>query len=114
MGSFAGRHFRRLFAIMSDVGKWCTVTVTDRAGRRYSLDLQAESSYDAAHIYMAHVQEEPRCGLPKPTLETIFEVATDQGVYRVEASKLRDWIERKRKDLNGPRSVLFRRRPRFE
>jgi hypothetical protein len=103
--------FVRYYVVM---GKWCTVTVTDGAGRRHSLDLQAESSYDAAHIYMAHVQEEPRCGLPKPTLETVFEVATDQGVYRVDARKLNNWIERKRKDLNGPKSVLFRRRPRFE
>lgn len=32
------------------VAKWCTVTVTDSEGKRYSVDVQATSSYDAAHL----------------------------------------------------------------
>ena len=34
------------------VGKWCTVTVTDGDGKRYSVDVNADSSYDAAHLYL--------------------------------------------------------------
>jgi hypothetical protein len=44
------------------------VTTTDSQGRRYSLDLQAASTYDAAHVYLCHVKEHPEKGLPRPTL----------------------------------------------
>jgi hypothetical protein len=57
--------------------RWCTVTVVDADGRRHSLDLQAASSFDAAHIYICHVKEHPERGLPRPTLATVFEVAID-------------------------------------
>ena len=109
-----GLDVRLLFAILLGMGKWCTVTVSDVTGRRYSLDLSAESSYDAAHLYMAHVAREPRCGLPTPTVDTVFEVVTDGVIHQVDGKRLKQWIERKRMDMNGPRSVLFRRRPRFE
>jgi hypothetical protein len=35
-----------------DIGaaKWCTVTTLDGDGKRYSLDVLAESSFDAAHL----------------------------------------------------------------
>lgn len=36
------------------MGKWCTVTVTDGEGKRYSLDMNGDSSYDAAHLYLTH------------------------------------------------------------
>jgi hypothetical protein len=96
------------------MGKWCTVTVIDANGRRHSLDLVADSSYDAAHLYMAHVATEPRCGLPKPTAQTVFEIVTEGTVHQVQGDRLKDWIEERRQDLKDPRSVLFRRRPRLE
>ena len=30
--------------------RWCTVTVTDQDGRRHSIDVQATSTFDAAHL----------------------------------------------------------------
>src|SRR5580658_2035399 len=56
------------------MGKWCTVTVTDGEGKRYSLDVNADSSYDAAHLYLTHVRGHPSCGFPIPTTLTLFEV----------------------------------------
>src|SRR5579862_3467209 len=50
------------------VGKWYTVTVTDGEGRRYSLDVKAASSYDAAHLCLTHVRGNPGCGMPIPTI----------------------------------------------
>ena len=38
-------------------GKWCTVSTTDAAGRRYSLDVEAASTYDAAHIYIGYLMK---------------------------------------------------------
>ena len=38
------------------MGKWCTVTVVDGEGKRYSLDVKAVSPYDAAHLYLTHVR----------------------------------------------------------
>jgi hypothetical protein len=64
--------------------KWCTVTVTDDQGRRHSLDLQAASTFDAAHVYVCHVKEHPERGHPCPTLATLFEVVIESKVYRVE------------------------------
>ena len=54
--------------------RWCTVTVADKEGRRHSLDFQADSLFDAAHIYVCHVKEHPERGLPQPTVNTLFEV----------------------------------------
>src|ERR1022692_3458493 len=52
------------------MGKWCTVTMTDGEGKRYSLDVNADSSYDAAHLYLTHVRGNPACGFPIPTTST--------------------------------------------
>jgi hypothetical protein len=60
-----------------------TVTVTDGEGGRYSLDVQADSSFDAAHLYLTHVKAKPNCGLPVPTTATTFEVITDGKIFHV-------------------------------
>jgi len=93
---------------------WCTVTVVDAEGRRHSLDLQAASLFDAAHIYVCHVREHPESGLPRPTLATVFEVVIDAKAYRVEGKALQRWIVRRRSELNGPKGMLFHRRPTIE
>ena len=94
--------------------KWCTVTVTDDQGRRHSLDLQAASTFDAAHIYVCHVKEYPERGHPRPTLATLFEVVIESKVYRVEGRALQRWIVKRRQELNGPRGMLFKQRPTLE
>src|SRR5580658_3920280 len=33
-------------------------------GRRYSLDVNADNSYGAAHLYLTHVKGHPGCGMP--------------------------------------------------
>lgn len=48
------------------VGSWCMVTVSDGDGRRHSLDVQAESSYDAAHLYLHAAKSNPASALPVP------------------------------------------------
>jgi hypothetical protein len=54
--------------------RWCTVTVTDQDGRRHSVDVQATSTFDAAHLFVVEAKKERAVGLPKPTLATVFEV----------------------------------------
>jgi hypothetical protein len=93
------------------VGKWCTVTVTDRDGQRYSLDVNADSSYDAAHLYLAHVRGNPSCGFPIPTTSTQFEVVTQGRIHRVPGARLKKWIENRRQEFKGPRGLLFSQRP---
>ncbi len=94
--------------------RWCTVTVTDPSGRRHSVDVQAESSFDAAHQYVVEAKQERVVGLPKPTLATTFEVVTDGKVYRVSGAALQHWIVERRKDKRGPRGFLFSQRPGLE
>ena len=93
------------------MGKWCTVTVTDGDGKRYSLDINANSSYDAAHLYLTHVTAHPGCGLPIPTTTTTFEVIADGKVFHVQGARLKRWIEKRREEWNGPRGLLFKQRP---
>jgi hypothetical protein len=90
------------------------VTVLDGEGRRHSLDLQADSTYDAAHIFVCHGKEHPEKGLPRATLATVFEVVVNGKVYRVEGKALQRWIVRQRSELNGPKGMLFKQRPMLE
>jgi hypothetical protein len=92
------------------VAKWCTVTVTDPDGRRHSLDVQATSSYDAAHLYVVEAKKERAVGLPKPTLTTVFEVVADGKVYRVKGAALQRWIVERRQKWNGPKGYMFTKR----
>jgi hypothetical protein len=91
--------------------KWVTVTVTDPDGRRHSLDVQANSTYDAAHLYVVEAKKERAVGLPKVTLTTVFEVVTDGKVYRVKGDALQRWIMDRRQKWNGPKGYLFTKRP---
>lgn len=72
------------------MGEWCTVTVSDGQGKRYSLNVYADSSYDAAHLYLTHVRGNPGCGFPIPTTSTLFEVVADAGLIACQerASRL--------------------------
>jgi hypothetical protein len=90
--------------------RWCTVTVTDEQGRRHSLDVQACSTYDAAHLYVAHSKTHGG-HLPIPSVATAFEVVTAGRVYRVEGAALQRWILRRREDWKGPKGFLFKQRP---
>jgi hypothetical protein len=91
--------------------RWCTVTVTDEEGRRYSLDVQASSTFDAAHLYVAHAKKNAGAQLPIPTLATVFEVATSGRVYSVKGSALQRWIAHRRQVWKGPKGFLFSQRP---
>jgi hypothetical protein len=91
--------------------RWCTVTVTDAEGRRHSVDVQASSTFDAAHLYVVEARKERAVGLPKPTLATVFEVVTAGKMYRVTGAALQRWIVEKRSSWSGPKGMLFRQRP---
>jgi hypothetical protein len=96
------------------MSKWCTVTVTDGGGQRHSVDVSADSSYDAAHLYLTHVRGNPGCGLPIPTTSTEFEVVAGGRIHNVQGARLKKWIENRRQEWKGPRGVLFARRPMIE
>ena len=85
-------------------------TVTDGDGRRHSLDVLADSSYDAAHLYLHAAKSNPSSALPVPTRETVFDVVAEGKVHRVTGDRLRDWIEKRREEFKGPRGYLFGQR----
>ena len=103
-----------LRAILLFVSRWCTVTVTDPDGRRHSLDVLADSSYDAAHLFVVEAKNERAVGLPKPTLATVFEVVVSGRVYRVAGTALQRWIIERRQQWNGPKGYMFSKRPGLE
>ena len=107
------RHLFASHAILVPM-RWCTVTVTDPDGRRHSVDVQATSTFDAAHLFVVEAKKERAVGLPKPTLATVFEVVADGKVYRVPGSALQRWIVEKRQTWNGPKGYLFCQRPGLE
>src|ERR1051326_6939034 len=100
-GDAISRRIRLFFAMLIGMGKWCTVTVTDGEGKRYSLDVNADSSYDAAHLYLTHVRTNPGCGFPIPSTSTQFEVVTDGRIHRVPGARLKKWIENRRTEWKG-------------
>ena len=103
---------------MTVVPKWAAVTVIEPGGRRYSIDVQAESSYDAAHQFVVQAKSQRAAlypnQLPLPTLATVFEVVTGGKVYRVDGNALQKWIVKRRQELNGPKGQLFRQRPMLD
>jgi hypothetical protein len=100
------------------VSKWCTVTVTDANGERHSLDVLAQSTYDAAHLYVTSAKSQHAAmlaaPLPVPTTSTTFEVVTEGRVFRVGGAALQQWIAKRRQELGGPKGQLFRQRPQIE
>ncbi len=106
--------FVRHCGILLGVGKWCTVTVIDPEGRRRSVDVLADSTYDAAHLFVVEAKKERAVGMPKPTLETVFEVVTDGKVYRVAGKALQRWIVHRRQSWIGPKGYMFCKRPGLE
>ena len=94
--------------------RWCTVTVTDQDGRRHSVDVQAMSAFDAAHLFVVEAKKERAVGLQQPTLATVFEVVAVGKVHRVTGRALQTWIVEKRRTWNGPKGYLFCKRPGLE
>ena len=86
------------------------MTTTDGEGQRYSLDVKADSSYDAAHLYLCHVVNMPGCGFPIPTTSSTFEIVANGKILTVSGMKLKQWIQKRREEWNGPRGLLFRKR----
>jgi hypothetical protein len=92
------------------MGRWCSVCLIDSEGLRHSLDVQAESTFDAAHRYVTFVRDNPTCGLPIPTTKSNFEVAVQGKFYRVHGAALQKWILKRRQEMNGPAGMLFNQR----
>jgi hypothetical protein len=87
------------------------VTVVDPDGRRHSLDVLADSTYDAAHLFVVEAKKESAVGLPKPTLATVFEVVTSGKVYHVAGAALQRWIVERRQTLERPERLSVRPAP---
>jgi len=94
--------------------RWATVTVTAVGGRRHSVDVCASSTFDAAHLFITHAKADPRNGIPRPTVETVFEVVIDGKVHRVAGRALQRWIQKERQERKGPAGMLFSQRPGLE
>ena len=92
--------------------RWCTVTVTDQYRQRFSLDVFALSTCDACHRYLDEaVNGQPRTPpLPKPTVNTRFEVSLGGKVYWVTGTALKQWIAKHSLFLRGNASDAFRKR----
>ena len=100
---------------MAGMARWCTVTVTNAEGARHSIDVRAESTFDAAHLYVVTAKSKQAAMLPSripvPTVATVFEVVAEGKIFRVHGAALRRWIAKRREELGGPRGLLFRERP---
>jgi hypothetical protein len=107
--------FVRFWAYIVSVGeRWATVTVTDAGGKRHSVDVFASSTYDAAHLFVAHAKGNPRSGCPILGTETKFEVSVAGKIYYVQGSALRRWIIKERQARKGPAGFLFSKRPTLD
>jgi hypothetical protein len=57
-----------------------------------TVDVQATSTFDAAHLFVVEAKKERAVGLTKPTLATVFEVVTAGKIYHVSGAALQRWI----------------------
>jgi hypothetical protein len=85
--------------------------MVEDGGRRYSVDICASSTFDAAHLFVTHAKADPRNGIPKPTVNSRFEVAVDGKIHRVSGEALQRWILNRREELRGPAGYIFSKRP---
>jgi hypothetical protein len=100
---------------VSHVGKrWATVSVTDGDGRRHSVDVHACSTFDAAHLFVAHAKSIPQSGLPTLGAGTVFEVIAGGEIHYIKGSALQRWIMKERQERKGPAGFLFSQRPALE
>jgi hypothetical protein len=83
------------------MARWCTVTVVDAHGKRHSMDLFAQSTYDAAHLYVTSAKSQEAAMMPSrvpvPTVATVFEVVADGKIFHISLhlrSRNRETIER--------------------
>jgi hypothetical protein len=90
----------------------------DKHGVRHSVDVKAESTYDAAHLYFAHAKHANAALLPTappvPTVADTLEVSVNGKVYHVRGKDLQMWIKKRLEQLNGPKGLLFRERPALD
>jgi hypothetical protein len=91
---------------MLSVANGAPVTVTDKQGRRYTLDVNANRSYDAAILTSRNVVRNPAFGI---LLDVVRDHHRGQDLH-VEGQKLKEWIEWRRIDSNGPRGHLSSQR----
>jgi len=79
------------------------------------MDLFAQSTYDAAHLYVTAAKSKDAAMLPSrgplPTVATVFEVVADGKIFHVKGVALQRWIIKRREELGGPAGFLFRQRP---
>ena len=98
-------------AYIVSVGKrWATVTVTDSNGRRHSVDVQACSTFDAAHLFVAHAKSNPQNEVPPLGPDTVFEVIAGGAIHYIKGAALQRWIHKERQERKGPARLLFSQR----
>jgi hypothetical protein len=68
------------------------VTVIEESGRRHSVDVLASSTFDAAHIFVTHAKADPCNGIPKLSVESVFEVVVEGKIHRIQGRALQRWI----------------------
>jgi len=82
--------------------------------RHRALTSWPSSTFDAARIFVMHAKADPRNGIPRPTTDTVFEVAVNGKIHRIVGRDLQRWILKEREERKGPRGILFSRRPTLD
>jgi hypothetical protein len=68
--------------------RWCTVTVIEQSSRRHRVGVVASSTFDAAHIFVTHAKADPRNGIPRLSMESVFEVVVDGKIHHIAGKAL--------------------------
>jgi hypothetical protein len=102
--------FIRPCFILHRMNRWATVTMIEDDGRRYSVDVLAASTFDAAHLFVTHAKSDPRNGIPKPSANSTFEVVVGGTIYRIRGKALQRWILKQKEERRGPAGYIFSKR----
>lgn len=90
------------------------MTVIEESGSRHSVDVLASSTFDAAHIFVTHAKADPRNGIMRLSVDSVFEVVVDSRIHHIAGKALQQWILKEREERKGPRGILFSWRPTLD
>ena len=86
------------------------MTVMDGDGKHYSVDVNADSSYDAAHLYLTHVRGNPSCVSHPDDLDRIR--GRDGRAHSLCPGRTAEEMDREpAAGMERPSGMLYRQRP---
>jgi hypothetical protein len=88
----------------------CAVSFEDNEGIRHSVEVQADSLYEAVAVGIAAFREDPMVPHPAPMTELMVSIERPRVEHHIRLSQVQKWAESTTKE--GPAGMTKRQRVR--